>query len=129
MPHLMAVVEQGGYPNFIPDYQALGLQTQVVTSVRKAIAVLKKKPPALVVAEFNHTPEFRDRVSNVESLLAKIQADSSATKVILFYEKQHTHYLDALNRRFTLDVVLPFPIEKAALLQAIQTLLGERQQS
>lgn len=124
MAYLLAVIEQGGYPNFIPDYQALGLQTQIVTSVRKALAVIQQKKPALVVAEFNHTPEFRDRVSNVESLLAKIQTTSPETKVLLFYERQHQHYLDAVKSRFPVDVALPFPVDKADLLHSIRQLLG-----
>ena len=123
MAYLVAVIELGGYPNFVPDYQALGLQTQVVTSVRKALSVIKKEKPVLVVAEFNHTPEFRDRVSNVESLLAKIQTDSPETKVILFYEQQHQHYLEAVKARFVVDVALPFPVDKAVLLQSVQRLM------
>jgi hypothetical protein len=120
---LLSVVEQGGYPNFTADYQSLGLQTEVVTSVRKASGVIKKATPDFVVAEFNVTSNFRDRVSNIESLLAKIQSDSPSTKAIIFYEKQDVELLKVLRERFTIDESLTFPVDKEKLLNFIASSL------
>lgn len=38
---LLALVELGGYPNFVPLYQRLGYRVEMVNSVRKAQLGLK----------------------------------------------------------------------------------------
>ena len=120
---LLAVIEQGGYPNFIPEYKALGFNADIVNSVRKASKAIKKQKPDVIVAEFNLSQEFRDRVSNIESLLAKVESDSPKSKVILFYEKGHMAALEAVQKRFTIDVILPFPINQEKLMSVLATLV------
>ncbi len=39
---LLAIIEQGGYPNFTPLYEQAGYQIVVERSTRKALAFLKK---------------------------------------------------------------------------------------
>lgn len=39
---LLAIIEQGGYPNFTPLYEQAGYQVVVERSMRKALAFLKK---------------------------------------------------------------------------------------
>ncbi len=50
---LLAVIELGGYPNFLPLYRNLSFEPVIERSVRKALAALKRIAPAAVVAGFN----------------------------------------------------------------------------
>ncbi|HED15651.1 MAG TPA: hypothetical protein ENI64_02350 [Gammaproteobacteria bacterium] len=70
---LLAITELGGYPDFRAEYGQAGYDLVAVNSMRKAISALKKQSPALIVAEFNFQSDFRDRSSNLESLLAVTQ--------------------------------------------------------
>ena len=72
-PRLLAIFELGGYPNFGPLYRQLGFEPLFVSSQRQALGALKKSPPDVVVAEFNFQSDFRDRTSNLESLMARLQ--------------------------------------------------------
>ena len=72
---LLSIVELGGYPDFKFLYESLGYQVLHVTTVRKALALLKANQPDVIVAEFNFQSDFRDRTSSLESLLAVIQRD------------------------------------------------------
>ncbi|MBI3545323.1 MAG: hypothetical protein HY081_01815 [Gammaproteobacteria bacterium] len=113
-PTLLSVIELGGYPSFSPLYQKVGYTVESVTSVRKALDLLKKINPRVIVAEFNFQSDFRDRTSSLESLLAAVQRIAD-TKVIIFYEKDHAHQLAKLTARFPVYETLAFPIDPAQL--------------
>jgi hypothetical protein len=73
-PILLSVIELLGYPNLRPLYERLGYRVLTEFSVRKAISLLRRERPAVIVADFYFQPDFRDRVSNLESLLATAQS-------------------------------------------------------
>lgn len=83
-PTLLAIVELGGYPNLTPVYRELGLDFELVSSQRKAQAALKRRVPDIVVAEYNFQSDFRDRTSNLETLMAILQRHPGV-RVICFY--------------------------------------------
>ncbi len=118
-PVLLSVIELGGYPNFAPVYQRLGYAVESVSSVRKALSLMKKINPQVIVAEFNFQSDFRDRTSSLESLLAVVQRTSN-TKVIIFYEKDHSHQLVKLTARFPVHETLAFPVETTQLEASLQ---------
>ncbi len=107
---LLAIVEIGGYPDFTPVYRRAGYEVVIATSVRKALGLLKRRTPAVIVAEFNYQSDFRDRTSNLESLLAMVQR-LPQTRVIVFYEPESVHQLAKLRARFPMLVALAFPIQ------------------
>lgn len=113
-PSLLAIVEMGGYPNFMPLYAELGFHVEVVNSQRKARNLLKKKVPDVVVAEFNFQSQFRDRTSNLETLMAVLQKHE-AVKVIVFYDAAHAHKFALLEQRFPIFAALTFPVDADAL--------------
>lgn len=113
-PTLLWVLELGGYPNFTPLWERLGYRVEVVRSVRKANAVLRKAVPEVVVAEFNYEPNFRDRISNLESLLATL-APLPVVQVIVFYEAGQRAQLDKLRERFTHFTAVPYPVDEASM--------------
>lgn len=116
---LLSIIELGGYPNFTPLYQQAGYTVESATSVRKALGLMKKLSPDVIVAEFNFQSDFRDRTSSLESLLAVVQR-SPRTKVIVFYEKDHAHQLTRLTNQYPIHETLPFPIDPAKLEQCLQ---------
>ncbi len=120
MKQLLAIIEMGGYPNFMQLYQSMGFTVHIENSVRKARAYLKSNRPDVIVAEFNFQSQFRDRTSNLETLMAVLEKHSP-TKVIAFYDKETEHKLALLLERFPLHAVLPFPIDQAQLTAALQT--------
>jgi len=111
---LLSIIELGGYPNFTPLYQQADYAVESVTSVRKALGLLKKINPDVIVAEFNFQSDFRDRTSSLESLLAVVQR-SPKTKVIVFYENEHVHQLAKLQAQFPIHAALAYPIDTQLL--------------
>jgi hypothetical protein len=119
---LLAVIELGGYPNFTPLYESLGFTVHTETSVRNAIRKLKQIKPIVIVAEFNFQSDFRDRTSSLESLMSMVQRMPDC-QVIVFYEQEFAHQLQRLSSQHPLFATLTFPIDEAALTQALQRIL------
>ena len=66
---LNAFIGTAGYKRL---YQELGYTVVAEWSERKAISLVRKTPPDVIVADFYHKTDFRDRLSNLESLLAAV---------------------------------------------------------
>jgi DNA-binding NtrC family response regulator len=109
MPQLLAIVELGGYPNLIPLYRKLGFRVEVVNSQRKARGLLKKSLPEVIVAEYIFQSDFRDRTSNLETLMAVLQRHPEV-RVIVFYLPEQAEKLAILEARFPLFAKIAFPI-------------------
>ena len=113
-PSLLSVIELLGYPNLGPVYQRLGFRVMTEFSVRKAISLLRKEKPAVIVADFYFQPDFRDRVSNLESLLATAQSHKDV-KLLVLYESAHEHALERVRARFRIDAALTLPVNQVEL--------------
>lgn len=113
---LLSIIEFGGYPDFKPLYRQAGYEVESVASVRKALGLLKRLSPDVIVAEFNFQSDFRDRTSSLESLLAVVQRVPK-TKMIVFHERDHAHQLVRLQAQFPIHAALAYPID-AQLLDA-----------
>lgn len=116
---LLMIVELGGYPDFTPLYRSLNYKVDVVTSGRKAISYLKQHRPDAVVAEFNFQHEFRDRTSWLESVLATLQ-HMPQTRAVVFYREDELGHLEKLRARFAQFTALPYPVDVAALEDALR---------
>ena len=108
-PGLLAIIELGGYPNLLPLYQRLGFRVEVVNSQRKARSLLKRWRPEVVVAEYNFQSDFRDRTSNLETLMAVLQRHPEI-KVIVLYLPEQAAKLALLEARFPVFAKIPYPI-------------------
>ena len=120
---LLSIIELGGYPDFAPLYRELGYEVAVETRMRKAIGFLKKRKPDVIVAEFNFQSDFRDRSSNLESLLAVVQRLPD-TRVIIFYEKEFSSQFDNLRARLPVHEALVFPIAAPVLRKLLMRIAG-----
>ena len=122
-PSLLAVVEFLAHNRLRTVYEAAGYRVQTEFTVRKAIAWLRKNRPAVVTADFYYQPDFRDRLSNLESLLATVQA-MPEVKVLVYYDPAHQAALDKVAQRFRIDAALPVPVRDEALSQLLVGWLG-----
>ena len=111
---LLSIVEMGGYTNFSELYISKGYLVETANSMRKAIKILKKSDPEVIVAEFNFQSDFRDRTSSLESLMAMLQSKDD-TKVIVFYEKEQRKQLERLLAIFDVYETIAFPIDEQEL--------------
>lgn len=116
-----AFIGTAGYKKL---YQELGYTVVTEWSERKAISLLRKTPPAVIVADFFHQADFRDRLSNLESLLATAQS-APATRILVFYEVAHQDVLDKVSARLRIDAALTLPVEEARLRTILQAWLDQ----
>jgi DNA-binding NtrC family response regulator len=123
-PRLLAIVELGGYPNLTALYRRLGFNAEVVGSQRKAQMALKAQIPDVIVAEYNFQSDFRDRSSNLETLMARVQRHPGV-KVICFYQPEHRDKLAAMQARFPLFETIPLPVDPARVEAALVRALGQ----
>lgn len=113
-PRLLMVNAFIGTAGYRTLYQELGFSVVTEWSERKAIGALRKAPPAVIVADFYHQTDFRDRLSNLESLLAAAQA-APQTRILVFYESAHQAVLDTVRARLRIDAALPLPVNETTL--------------
>ena len=118
--HLLSIVELGGYPDFSALYQRMGYRVEKAHQMRKAMSVLKKKRPEVIVAEFNFQSDFRDRTSSLESLLATLQFSKLDSRVVVFYEKEYATQFQKLYITYPDIIAMPFPIEETVLEAVLQ---------
>jgi len=116
---LFNIIELGGYPDFSPLYKKNGFAVTTLTSMRKALRRIKQSVPDVIVAEFNFQSDFRDRTSNLESLMAVLQPYPEV-KTIIFYEQEYRHQFDKILARFTIDYHFHYPIDAAKLALAVE---------
>lgn len=115
-----AFIGTAGYKKL---YQELGYAVVAEWSERKAIALLRKDPPAVIVADFYHQTDFRDRLSNLESLLAAAQG-APGTRILVFYEPAHQAALDKVRARLRIDAAFTLPVAEDRLRATLQAWLG-----
>jgi len=117
-PVLLSIIELGGYPDFTSLYESLGYQVVKADSVRKAVKLIRKEKPRVMVAEFNFQSDFRDRTSSLETLLSSTQGVTEAD-MIVFYEKEFEPQYQRFLESFEVAASLVFPIEEAQLRSAL----------
>lgn len=123
MKRLLAIVELGGYPNLLPLYQSLGFAVDVVNSQRKARSYLKKIVPDVIVAEYNTQSDFRDRSSNLETLMAILQKQPQV-KLLAFYMPDQQARFEQFCARHKVDESVAFPVTVDAVREALQAMDG-----
>ncbi|OGU20675.1 MAG: hypothetical protein A2580_05650 [Hydrogenophilales bacterium RIFOXYD1_FULL_62_11] len=121
-PSLLMVNAFIGTAGYKKLYQELGYSVVTEWSERKAISLVRRAAPAVIVADFYHQTDFRDRLSNLESLLAAVQSTPN-TRVLVFYEPAHQAVLDTVSARLRIDAALCLPVEEARLRDTLQAWL------
>jgi hypothetical protein len=121
MPSLLSIIELGGYPNLQPFYKSMGFAVEVLTSQRKARSYLKTNSPDVIVAEYNAQSDFRDRSSNLETLVAVLQK-KPATNLLVFYLPEQQDRFDVFCQSHQVDHAIAFPITEEKVKAALTAL-------
>ena len=121
---MLAVIELGGYPDFRSLYQQYGYDVVIESSIRKALSYLKKNKVDVIVAEFNYQHTFRDRLSNLESIIAVAQTYKDIKFIVLF-EKEFDNHLEKLREQYNFSVEIAFPIEEAKMTDALENISSD----
>jgi hypothetical protein len=116
---LLFFVDEGGFDDFTPLFVSLGFDVDFEDSQRKAVKLAKKNTYQVLVAEFIYNPEFRDRVSNIESLLATLEGHSPEVKIIILYDAINQPQLNQLKQRYRMDATLTFPVDEKTIQDCI----------
>ena len=119
---LFSIIESSAHPNFTALYDSLGIKESKITSMRKAIAALKKQQPDFIVAEFfyGYGNNYAGvNISNLDVLLYSLQKYSARTKVIVLVDKSEFQYVDKLNDIIMLHDVFKFPINKKSMQDSL----------
>lgn len=111
---LLAVIEFLDHGKLSAFYQRLGFDVTTEWSVRKAVSLLRKLKPDVVIADFYYQTDFRDRLSNLESLLAAAESLSRA-RILVLYDPKDRNALDRVRQRMRVDAVLTIPVNEGAL--------------
>ena len=119
---LLTVIEFIEHAQYPAIYQSLGFDVTVEWQVRKAVTLIRKIKPDVIVADFYFQSDFRDRLSNLESLLAATQL-SKDTKILVFYEGQNIAALDKVRERMVIDAAMPMPATDEAIKTILQAWL------
>jgi DNA-binding NarL/FixJ family response regulator len=116
---LLAVIEFLAHAKLPKLYQQLGFDVTNEWQVRKAISLLRKHKPDVLVADFYFQSDFRDRLSNLESLLAAAQPMPNI-KILVLYEPEHHTVLDKVRARMRIDVAMPTPLNETELQETLR---------
>ncbi|HQS58105.1 MAG: hypothetical protein B7Y56_04060 [Gallionellales bacterium 35-53-114] len=119
---LLAVIEFIEHAQYPAIYKTLGYEVTTEWQVRKAVSLVRKMKPDIIVADFYFQSDFRDRLSNLESLLAATQL-LKEFKVLVFYEPANEHALTRVRERMRIDAALPMPATEEAIRAALQAWL------
>ena len=111
---LLAVIEFITHGRLPDLYKQLGFEVTTEWRVRKAVSLVRKLKPDVIVADFYFQSDFRDRLSNLESLLATAQPFKD-TRILVLYDPQDEHALDRVRVRMRIDAVLPTPVSDEAI--------------
>lgn len=116
---LIEFVELGGYPNLSSIYRELGYEVETLYTPRKAVSAIKKRRPAVIVGEFNFQNEFRDRISNLESVMAAV-AHMADVKIIVLYQPTQHEIFETFRERFPTIVPVEQPIDVARMRELLR---------
>ena len=117
---LLFFVDEGGFEDFTPLFLELGYQVDLETNPRKAVKLAKGNNYTTLVVKFSYNPEFRDRVSNIESLLATAQGKSPQATIIILFDLINQPQLTQFLKRYPADYHFALPIKKEQLIQALK---------
>ncbi|MGF1642436.1 MAG: hypothetical protein ACFCUJ_02260 [Thiotrichales bacterium] len=119
-PRLLAIVDQGGYPDYGAVYLAAGFVPETVHGMRKGIARFQALAPDVVVTEFVLNTQFSFRIGNLESLMGALQRQKGQARLILLVDRETEPQLALIEARYPVFEKLFFPVDHDALRAAVE---------
>lgn len=117
---LLLIEALGSFPDLSQEANQLGFVVERVTNQRKALKALKAFTPDVIVAEFVFTPDFRDRISNLDTLAGQIPLAAPMACLIVLYEPEDTASLARFELQHRVCERLAHPVSKDALLAVLR---------
>ncbi len=108
---LLALVEFMQHARLSHLYRELGFQVSTEFQARKAVSLVRRMRPDVIVADFYFQADFRDRLSNLESLLATAQPFPD-TRILVLFEPASQTALDKVRARLRIDEALTMPVRE-----------------
>lgn len=99
-------------------YARLGIEEVRVSSMRKALQLLKQRQPEFVVADFlyGYGNNYAGvNISNLDVFLHSLQKYAPQARVIVLVDKAERQYVDKLQAIVPLYAVLVYPVTTADL--------------
>lgn len=121
-PIVYSIIESPAHPDFSLSFKTRDLDELRFTSMRKAIAALKKQPPSFVVAEFfyGYGNNYAGvNVSNLDVFLHSLRKYAPDARVIVLVSKEELEYLPKLRALFPINAVLQHPVTQSDLQDAL----------
>jgi hypothetical protein len=120
MALLYDVIESPLHPDLGGVAATLGLERLVFTAQRKAIAQLRRRPPAIIAADFffGYGNNYAGaNVSNLDVLLRSVQRFAPDARVIVFADRRELPHTDKLVALFDIHAIVPLPTDRDSLLE------------
>ena len=121
-PSLLSIKESPFHPDSSATYSHLGIAETTATSMRKAIAAIKKQPFDFVVCEFmyRYGSDYAGcTISNLDVMLTSLQKYSPDARVIALVDKTEQQYIARLTEHFPLHAALVYPVDRETMQQAL----------
>ena len=99
-PVLLSIIESRGHPDFSQLYERMGFEHHWVTSMRKALAEVKRIPPDYVVAEFfyGYGNNYAGvNISNLDVFLYALEKYAPAARVVALVQKNERQHAERLH--------------------------------
>jgi hypothetical protein len=122
---VLTIIESPTFPKMVPQLlESLGVKEIQVTSMRKAMNVVKKQKPDFIIAEFfyGYGNNYAGvNVSNLDVLLSCVPRYSPNTRTIVFVQKEEQQYVEKLHEIYPLHEAFPHTVP-ANILQKVLAL-------
>lgn len=121
-PLLYDIIESPAHPDLSALTESLGFERLTFNAQRKAISVLKRRPPDIVVADFFYgygNNYAGANVSNLDVLLRSLQRFAPAARIVILADRHEIEYVPKLAELFDLHAIVALPAERARLEAAL----------
>lgn len=119
---LYDIIESPAHPDLTDLSEVLGLERLAFTTQRKALSSLKRRPPALLVADFFYgygNNYAGANVSNLDVLLHSMQRFAPEARIVVLADRAELPHVPKLAALFSLDAVVALPATAAQLESAL----------
>ncbi len=120
---LYAIHDSPALPDFSALYRRLGFEVIAFPTQRKAIAALKRRPPAVVTAAFVdafHTYYQATNISNLDVMLQSLVKYAPAARVVVIADQGDAEKAGRLRRLHPDLTLLLRPVAETDLEQALR---------
>ncbi len=120
---VLTIIESPTFPKMVSTLlESLAIKEIQVSSMRKAMNVLKKQKPDFIIAEFfyGYGNNYAGvNVSNLDVLLSSLPRYSPDTRTIVFVQKEEQQYVVKLHELYPLHAAFPYSLPEHILQEAL----------